>query len=223
MSNGSLPPGTYWPAHTSIRTLCDTDGHWGGPPADYSLLEPGRLAPHAMYLEPIFSEAVSVLAARFGDSDTVVNRTSYGFGVGQVGYWADFAIAMASAATWNAGDDGIAWDWHGIREFWMYDATGGKYYGEPLSWRMLDDHSGEYQPMPVTRVANGVFWGYSPALRLCVCAERERLRFYDPVAGKYLLNIAELATTTAALEAFLNGNTAIGAATSNAAAHSGAN
>ena len=216
MSSGRLPLGTYWPEHTSIRTLRDTEGPWGGPPAGYPLTEPGRLAPHMMYLEPIFTEAVSVLAASFEDPDTFINRTRYGFVVGQEGYVPDFAIAMASAVTWNAGDDGVAWDWYGVREFWMYDATEGQYYGESLSWRMLDD-DGAYQPMPVTRVAEGVYWGYSPALRLCVCAERKRLRFYDPVSGKYLLNLAELATTTAALEALRNGNTAIGAA-----AHSGA-
>jgi hypothetical protein len=77
----------------------------------------------------------------------------------------------------------------GIGEYWRFDPTGGDLYGYALAGDLLAD--GSYQPVELTLGEDGVLWGYSPALDLCLCSRDGRLMFYDRNAGEYLNNIAE--------------------------------
>ena len=77
----------------------------------------------------------------------------------------------------------------GISEYWRFDATGGEFYGYPLEGDLLRD--GVYQPLPLTTEPDSMVWGYSPALDLCLCAQGQRLRFYDRKTRRYLHNITE--------------------------------
>ena len=50
---------------------------------------------------------------------------------------------------------------------------------------------GAYEPIAIEWRDAEHGWGYSAALGLFVCWEREELRFYDPVAGRYVRTLAE--------------------------------
>ena len=52
----------------------------------------------------------------------------------------------------------------GVSEYWRYDQTGGKFYGEPLVGERLTN--GEYHRTPLCEDANCRVWAYSAALNL---------------------------------------------------------
>ena len=63
----------------------------------------------------------------------------------------------------------------------------------------------EYFPIELSTTDGGVIWGRSQVLGLDVCWDNGRLRFYDPVAGEYLLDYSELmAQRDAVIEALVN-------------------
>ena len=77
----------------------------------------------------------------------------------------------------------------GVSEYWRYDQTGGKFYGEPLvSDRLVN---GEYQRIPLREDANGRVWAYSAALNLALYWDAGELRYWDPVSKERLLNHEE--------------------------------
>ena len=77
----------------------------------------------------------------------------------------------------------------GIGEYWRYDQTGGDFYGEPLVGERLVD--GEYQPIPLREDEDGRLWARSEALNLDLYWDDVELRFWDPVAEKWLLKPRE--------------------------------
>jgi hypothetical protein len=77
----------------------------------------------------------------------------------------------------------------GIGEYWRFDSTGGSLYGYPLAGDTLAD--GVYQPIELTLEEDGLLWGYSPSLDLCLCARDQRLLFYDRKTGSYLRTVGE--------------------------------
>ena len=77
----------------------------------------------------------------------------------------------------------------GISEYWRYDQTGGDFYGEPLVGERLVD--GEYQPIPLREDEDGRVWARSEALNLDLYWDDGALRFWDPVAEKWLLKPRE--------------------------------
>ncbi len=76
----------------------------------------------------------------------------------------------------------------GVSEYWRYDQTGGKFYGEPLVGERLVN--GEYQRLPLIQDEDGV-WAYSPALNLLLYWDNGELRYWDPVSKERLLNHKE--------------------------------
>ena len=56
----------------------------------------------------------------------------------------------------------------GIREYWMFDPTGGRLYGETLSGYRLE--GGEYERIEIVENEHGLASGYSEELRLQMCA-----------------------------------------------------
>ena len=84
----------------------------------------------------------------------------------------------------------------GISEYWRFDSTGGDFYGEPLVGEYLSE--GEYRRFEMRHEPDGRVWEHSPALNLDLWWDDGRLRFWDPVIGRWLLNHEE---TQAAREA----------------------
>ena len=70
-----------------------------------------------------------------------------------------------------------------------YDATGGEFYGEALVGEYLQD--GEYHMFELRHESDGRVWSHSEALNLDIWWLEDDLRFWDPVAGRWLLRQAE--------------------------------
>ena len=77
----------------------------------------------------------------------------------------------------------------GIGEYWRFDPSGGAHYGEPLVGETLVN--GEYRRLDMKDDSDDGVWGYSPTLNLELHWEEDRLRFYDPVGGRWLENMEE--------------------------------
>ncbi len=109
----------------------------------------------------------------------------------EVGKPADFALEIGSPST--ARNDLMSkralYARLGIGEYWRHDKTGGNFYGEPLVGKYLGD--GEYQRLGMHREANGMVWAHSPTLNPDLCWDEGRLRYYNPIETRWLLNQEE--------------------------------
>ena len=109
----------------------------------------------------------------------------------EVGKPPDFILEIGSKSTANV-DLGGKRDLYaelGVREYWRYDSTGGEFYGDPLVGEVLVD--GEYRPIELRHERGGRIWSHSDALNLDLWYEDGDLRFWDPVAGRWLLSQEE--------------------------------
>ena len=142
------------------------------------------------------------------DSEAIQERN--GYFMREVGRAPDFALEIASVSTYR-NDLGPKRDLYarlGIDEYWCFDGTGRRHYGEPLVGETLVD--GEYRRLEIHIEANGEVWGHSPVLGLDLCWFPDRLRFFNPDTGQYLLDHAESESARRAAE--LRANTAEAAA-----------
>ena len=71
----------------------------------------------------------------------------------------------------------------GVREYWRFDPSGGRYHGEPLYGGVLS--GGVYRPVELTTEPDGILKGYSPVLGLSLSWDEGWPRFYDPVTARY--------------------------------------
>ncbi len=98
-------------------------------------------------------------------------------------------IGSPSTASNDLGDKRELYASLGVVEYWRFDPSGGDHYGEPLVGETLVD--GEYRELEMVRGTDDSVWGYSPVLNLELHWDEGRLRFYDPVDGRWLENIDE--------------------------------
>ncbi len=128
--------------------------------------------------------------AAFGvDRDLILSNNNYR--VWDMGKAPDFVLEIGSPSTWRQ-DLGPKRDLYaslGVVEYWMFDPSGGDHYGFGLRGETLVD--GEYRELEMVRGADGGVWGYSPVLNLELRWHEGRLRFYDPVGGRWLENMEE--------------------------------
>ena len=78
---------------------------------------------------------------------------------------------------------------YGVSEYWRFDPTRGEYHDDSLAGDRLV--GGVYEPIAIDWRDAEHGSGYSEALGLYVCWEREELRFYDPVLRRYLRTLTE--------------------------------
>ena len=78
---------------------------------------------------------------------------------------------------------------YGVAEYWRFDPTRGEYHDDALAGDRLVE--GRYAPIAIDWRDADHGRGYSAALGLYVCWEREQLRFYDPAARRYLRTMDE--------------------------------
>ena len=109
----------------------------------------------------------------------------------EVGKPPDFALEIGSPSTAQTDltDKRQLYARIGISEYWRYDATGGDFYGAPLTGEYLEN--GQYHLFPLHHEPDGTIWSHSPTLNLNLCWENGRLRFHDPATNQWLLNHQE--------------------------------
>ena len=118
----------------------------------------------------------------------------------EVGKAPDFVLEIGSGSTATA-DLGRKRDLYaelGVREYWRFDATGGEFYGEPLVGEYLQD--GEYHRFELRHESDGRVWSHSDILNLDIWWTDGDLRFWDPVAERWLLRRDEERTGRLAAE-----------------------
>lgn len=118
------------------------------------------------------------------DRDLVV--AEMGYSIDEHGKAPDFALEIASPNTArnDETDKRIDYARFGVTEYWRFDSQGGRWYRQALAGDRLVN--GVYQPIHIVQVDAERYWGHSDVLNLDVCWERGELRWYDPVARRYL-------------------------------------
>ena len=137
----------------------------------------------------------------FGVNPGAIRDDRNGYVISEVGKPPEFVLEVASESTGELDyrvKPGI-YAGFGVAEYWRFDRTGGGMHDAPLGGGRLV--AGAYQPIELTTGADGVIWGRSEVLGLDLCWDRGRLRFYDPVAGGYLPDLAEAMEQRDAAEA----------------------
>ena len=109
-----------------------------------------------------------------------------GYAIDELGKPPDFVLEVASLTT--AENDytvkRVDYAAFGIPEYWRFDPTGGDRYDAGLAGDRLVD--GAYQPLSISSADDAHFWGRSEVIGLDICWEDGQLRWYDPVAQRYL-------------------------------------
>ena len=110
-----------------------------------------------------------------------------GYAIEEVRKPPDFVMEIASIHTARNDERGkrAAYARYGVIEYWRFDDTGGELYVSGLAGDRLGA-DGAYHPIQIHRLADGSLWGHSQVLNLDLCWEDGRLRWYDPVARRYL-------------------------------------
>ena len=102
----------------------------------------------------------------------------------------DFVLEIASDKTARRDEVRKRRDYaeYGVTEYWRFDHEWGQNYAAGLSGDRLDAaiDGNAYQPITIHRADENRYWGHSITLNLDVCWEYGELRWYDPVAQRYL-------------------------------------
>lgn len=131
--------------------------------------------------------------------DPAAGITQWGYAINDRGKPPDFVLEIASKNTARNDETNKrrGYAGYGVTEYWRFDPS-GRYYRNLLAGDRLVN--GEYQPIQIVQMEEGMYWGVSAALNLYVCWERGLLRWYDPVAERYLLTHNEEADGRIAAE-----------------------
>ena len=133
------------------------------------------------------------------DPDAIEARN--GYVISEVGKPPDFVLEVASRSTgrrdYTEKRDGYAG--YGVREYWRFDHTGGRFHDAALAGDVLVD--GRYEPLEITHEPDGLIWGHSDVLGLDLCWDEGELRFRDPSTGKFLPTPEEQQTARIEAEA----------------------
>ena len=134
--------------------------------------------------------------------DAAAARDANGYVIDEVGKPPDFVLEVASPSTARRDyrDKPRLYEAMRVAENWRFDYTGGEYYNAPLAGEILSPN-GLYVPIETREDAEGRIWGYSPALELRLYWDNGVLRFYDPLAGEFLLDHYEEREARLAAEA----------------------
>ena len=152
------------------------------------------------------------LCVAYGVNVPSIKRRN-GYIIWEVGKPPDFLMEVASSST-HSRDTGFKRRLYadlGVSEYWRVDPSGGTHYGQPLAGdRLLN---GIYQDIPLTHETDGMIWGYSPLLDLCLCwhpawdwdvDDDTNLRFYNRRTERYLCDMTLVENRLAVAQASLH-------------------
>ena len=120
------------------------------------------------------------------DVDRQGLRDVMGYSIQQQGKPPDFVLEIGSATTGHR-DMTVKRDGYaalGVPEYWRFDPSGGQFHDAHLGGHRLE--SEVYLPVIIHQTDERHYWGHSDVLDLDVCWEEGELRWYDPVAQRYL-------------------------------------
>ena len=114
-----------------------------------------------------------------------------GYVISEQGKPPDFVLEIASASTGrrDATSKREGYAALGIPEYWRFDHSGGQHHGAPLAGDRLE--GGAYQPLPIERIDEHTFQGYSAVLNLYLRWEQGRLGWYDPATGQHIVRFSD--------------------------------
>ena len=132
------------------------------------------------------------------DVDVMARR---GYSVAEQGRAPEFVLEVASSSTGRRDEERkrVGYQDYGVRECWRFDPSGGEYHRQSLAGDALTE--GAFQPLPIVETPEGHLWGRSEVLGLSICWEDGQLRWWDPVAKRYLETHNEEAEARIAAEA----------------------
>ena len=140
------------------------------------------------------------------DADLVLAVENKGYSIRNQGKPPDFVLEIASPSTGREDYTKKREDYadFGIPEYWRFDPSGGQHHdGEALAGDRLVE--GAYQPIAISMTDPEHLWGRSEVLNLDLCWDSGQLRWWDPVAERYLRTFdetdEELAAETRARDA----------------------
>ena len=125
---------------------------------------------------------------------------SKGYSIQEQGKPPDFVLEIASEHTRHNDYENkrVGYANFGVTEYWRFDPIWGKFYPTGLAGDRLVD--GVYVPITIHRIEENRYWGHSEALNLDLCWEYGDLRWYDPVAQRYLRTYDEAESDREAAE-----------------------
>ena len=102
----------------------------------------------------------------------------------------DFVLEIVSPSTWRTdlGPKRERYAALGVGEYWLHDPHANFMRPALAGYRLS---GGVYEPIRGIESADGTLTVRSETLGLDLCLRGERLRFFDPVSGEYLLDRAE--------------------------------
>lgn len=120
------------------------------------------------------------------NADRGVAVEQMGYSIGGQGKPPDFVLEVASPTTGEEDYTDKRKDYaaFGVPEYWRFDSSGGRFHDAPLAGDRLMD--GAYQPIEIVQTDETSLWGRSEVLNLYLCWEGGQLRWWDPVAQRYL-------------------------------------
>ena len=123
--------------------------------------------------------------------DVAQAREDNGYSLESQPHPPQFVLEVASKSTGvvDYTEKRVDYARYGVGEYWRFDPTRGEYHDDSLAGDRLVD--GRYEPIAIDWRDADHGRGYSAALGLYVCWEREQLRFYDPAQGRYLRTFSE--------------------------------
>ena len=122
--------------------------------------------------------------------DLMVERN--GYVISEQGKPPDFVLEIGSAST-GRRDTTVKRGGYaalGIPEYWRFDPSGGRFHGVPLAGDRLEN--GEYVPIPLVRLDENTWQGYSSALDLYLRWDNGQLGWYDPATGQHILRFQDV-------------------------------
>lgn len=118
--------------------------------------------------------------------DPEAHQRRNGYIIDEQGKPPDFVMEIASRRTGRVDVVEKRHDYAmlGIPEYWRFDET-GDFHGTGLAGDRLTA-DGQYQPINIEEVADGVLQGYSQVLNLFLRWENGQLRWHDPETGRHI-------------------------------------
>ena len=134
----------------------------------------------------------SLAGARYPDLliafnvDPEAHHRRNGYIIDEQGKPPDFVLEIASRRTGRVDVEDKRNDYAalGIPEYWRFDETGEHHQTRLAGDRLAAD--GQYRPIAIEEVADGILQGYSRVLNLLLRWENGQLRWHDPATGRHI-------------------------------------